>query len=268
MNHYVYKITNKLDGYYYIGVRSCICPPELDPYMGSGKLLMCQQEKLGMENFEKVILKLFDTRSEAMRYEAELVTPDVIKDHRSYNMALGGGSSLKTVGMGVMVSQMASRKRAKLPNIDDIGEYSLDVEGITENKAKPPVGITVKIPTTMPKQDYVVENLLEMHSGLSKYDGDTLGIIKEKKDQLKAEIEHIEQTREKEVSSLRELYNDVYNEVYTFGKRVAAYRRRSFQLTTPKGTLLFGDDSSPIRYLDGGYNLTILEPLTAPHEST
>ena len=39
MNHYVYEITNLVNGKKYIGKRSCSCSIEQDKYMGSGKIL-------------------------------------------------------------------------------------------------------------------------------------------------------------------------------------------------------------------------------------
>ena len=39
MNHYVYEITNLINGKKYIWKRSCKCSIEEDKYMGSGKLL-------------------------------------------------------------------------------------------------------------------------------------------------------------------------------------------------------------------------------------
>lgn len=39
MNHYVYEITNLINGKKYIGKRSCNCDIEKDKYMGSGNAI-------------------------------------------------------------------------------------------------------------------------------------------------------------------------------------------------------------------------------------
>src|SRR5574344_247572 len=58
-NHYIYKITNLINGKNYIGQR--ICPenkiPETDTkYMGSGIKIKNAEKKYGLDNFEKTIL--------------------------------------------------------------------------------------------------------------------------------------------------------------------------------------------------------------------
>lgn len=58
--------------------------------MGSGTRLKATYKKYGMENFEKEILKFFNTRKEASEYEAEMVTETLIKDDNCYNIKKGG----------------------------------------------------------------------------------------------------------------------------------------------------------------------------------
>ena len=58
MNHYVYEITNLVNGKKYIGKRSCKCPIEDDKYMGSGYALKKAFDKYGKENFIKKIRPL------------------------------------------------------------------------------------------------------------------------------------------------------------------------------------------------------------------
>lgn len=90
MNHYVYKITNKLNGKIYIGVRSCRCAIDEDPYMGSGKLLKEDMRSIGEENFTKEILHIVSTREEAMDIERKLVDKKFIDRNDTYNLIIGG----------------------------------------------------------------------------------------------------------------------------------------------------------------------------------
>ena len=60
MNHYVYEITNLINGKKYIGKRSCKCPIEEDKYMGSGIYLKKDIKKYGISNFSKKILAICD----------------------------------------------------------------------------------------------------------------------------------------------------------------------------------------------------------------
>ena len=67
----VYKITNNINGKFYIGKHQTT---DLnDGYMGSGKLLLQDISKYGKENFTKEILFIFETEEEMNTKEKELV---------------------------------------------------------------------------------------------------------------------------------------------------------------------------------------------------
>lgn len=86
--YYVYKIINKINQHEYIGFHST---NNLDDgYMGSGKLLPYVYAKYGIENFEKVILSMFNTKEEAEQYERQLVNIDYINRLDTYNISIGG----------------------------------------------------------------------------------------------------------------------------------------------------------------------------------
>ena len=86
--HYFYQITNLINGHFYYGIHST---NDLeDGYMGSGKRLNRAYKKYGIENFEKVILKYFDTRKECAKYEAEIVTEELVHNPSCYNVSCGG----------------------------------------------------------------------------------------------------------------------------------------------------------------------------------
>ena len=91
MNHYVYEITNLINGKKYIGKRSCKCSIEEDKYMGSGKLLKKAIDKYGKENFKKEILQTCE--NERMAYEWEKVYIEQVKAYGNpmyYNISMGG----------------------------------------------------------------------------------------------------------------------------------------------------------------------------------
>lgn len=89
MIYYVYKITNIINGKYYIGKRKNP-NPALDSYMGSGKLIKLAIKKYGRDSFKKEILAEFKTNKEAASYESNLVTRELIESGNCYNMHEGG----------------------------------------------------------------------------------------------------------------------------------------------------------------------------------
>lgn len=93
--HFVYKITNSINGKYYIGVHSTNVIE--DGYMGSGSLLRRDIKEHGINNFEREILHHFETRHEALQKEMEIVNFDFLRDEMTYNLVIGGAMGVRTV---------------------------------------------------------------------------------------------------------------------------------------------------------------------------
>lgn len=88
MFYTIYKITNQINGKFYIGSHKTV---DLnDNYMGSGKYLARSIEKHGIENFTKEILFIFDNPEEMYAKEAEIVNEDFLAEENTYNLKLGG----------------------------------------------------------------------------------------------------------------------------------------------------------------------------------
>jgi hypothetical protein len=95
MYHIVYKTTNNLNGYIYIGIHSTNNID--DGYIGSGVRFSKEVSKIGKEHFTREILHYYDTREEALNKEREIVNKDFVLREDTYNSAIGGKGG--TVGM-------------------------------------------------------------------------------------------------------------------------------------------------------------------------
>jgi predicted GIY-YIG superfamily endonuclease len=96
--HYVYLLENKVNGMYYIGVRSCKGTIWDDAYMGSSKH-MTQEDK---DNCNKIVLKRFDSRKDAVAYEVEMHDKfDVANNAMFYNKAKQTTTGFDTGGVKV-----------------------------------------------------------------------------------------------------------------------------------------------------------------------
>lgn len=88
MYFYVYKITNKINSKVYIGVHKT--SNLNDNYMGSGKIIKRAIQKYSLENFDKQILKFFESEKEMFDYERLIVNEDFVNSENTYNIKLGG----------------------------------------------------------------------------------------------------------------------------------------------------------------------------------
>lgn len=94
LHHYLYKITNLINGKIYIGIRTSKVEPHLDSYLGSGARLKKAKKKYGYKNFKKEILFLAETREELEQMERLIVDEEFVNDEMTYNLALGGNGGL------------------------------------------------------------------------------------------------------------------------------------------------------------------------------
>jgi len=96
MNHYVYEITNCVNGKKYIGKRSTNVDIDKDTYFGSGVLIKKAIKKYGISNFTKRIIKVCQTEEEAYSTEfEEIAKVKAYNNPNYYNIALGGKGGLK-----------------------------------------------------------------------------------------------------------------------------------------------------------------------------
>ena len=119
--NYFYKITNLLNGHYYYGIHST--DNMNDGYMGSGSRIKRAIKKYGIENFEKEVLKFFDTREELAEYEADVVTEELVHDNNCYNVSCGGDVT-KTIGTVSVIDKDGNKFRCDINDPKYIsGEY-------------------------------------------------------------------------------------------------------------------------------------------------
>ena len=107
MEFTIYKTINQINGKIYIGKHQTLDP--YDDYMGSGKQIRDAFKKYGKENFKKEVLFIFDSEEEMNAKEAELVTPDFIKEYTNYNMCPGGQGGWGYVNEFVMTSEILQK---------------------------------------------------------------------------------------------------------------------------------------------------------------
>lgn len=110
MFYLIYKITNVLDGKYYIGAHKT--SNKDDGYMGSGVMIKKAIEKYGVENFKKEILCECLSSSEMYAKEKELV---VLSEH-TYNLKEGGDGGFDYINSNEELRIAKNKKARKITN--------------------------------------------------------------------------------------------------------------------------------------------------------
>ncbi|UGO53297.1 putative homing nuclease [Klebsiella phage vB_KaeM_Nispero] len=87
MYYLIYKITNNVNGKYYVGAHKT--DDINDGYMGSGVLIKKAILKYGIENFTKEVIHYCESSEEMYLKESEIVTPEFLLGN-VYNLKLGG----------------------------------------------------------------------------------------------------------------------------------------------------------------------------------
>jgi hypothetical protein len=123
MYYVIYKITNQIDGKFYIGSHKT---KDLnDNYMGSGKYLKKAQEKYGIENFKKEILFVFDTADEMYKKEAEIVNEDFLTTENTYNLKIGGFGGWDYINTNEDLRKEKNKKARVNANITIMNKYGV-----------------------------------------------------------------------------------------------------------------------------------------------
>lgn len=116
--HYLYRITNKINGKYYHGIHSLPKDlgktPENDGYWGSGTEIVKAIREEGRENFTKEIVKTFSTRDELAEAEKDIVTIEEVRNPDCYNLTEGGDSNMEHLGWVVCRPKDAIDKVIKI----------------------------------------------------------------------------------------------------------------------------------------------------------
>lgn len=177
MNHLVYKITNEVNGRFYIGVHSTDNID--DGYLGSGVRIRNEINCYGVINFKREILANFPSRDEALKKEADLVTKETLKDILCLNLVAGGGgwpelkSNKKSNNKerGNIYRKNANPAQVKFiipfdekhkyrfsPNINAITEYKIyldNLKSVLENKNDNSQDMRIKISLFLANEKHV-----------------------------------------------------------------------------------------------------------------
>ena len=88
MFYTIYKITNKINGKFYIGKHQTHKVD--DYYYGSGKKICEAINKYGKDSFIKEILFIFDNPKDMDDKEKEIITEEFVSRRDTYNIGVGG----------------------------------------------------------------------------------------------------------------------------------------------------------------------------------
>jgi len=121
MFYIIYKITNQIDGKFYVGSHKT---KDLnDTYMGSGKYLQAAQKKYGIDNFVKEILHVFDNPDDMYAKEAEIVNEDFLVTQNTYNLKVGGFGGFDYINANPQKYLTEKRLSALMPRSEQLKRW-------------------------------------------------------------------------------------------------------------------------------------------------
>lgn len=136
-NHYIYLITNKINGKKYIGKRSCNCDINKDKYMGSGKLINRAKSKYGIENFTKTIIEICDTEEIAYEREKFWIREYEANNNKGfYNISAGGNGGNILINLSQEEKDKIYSKVRNTWKNKDKDEFIKKMTEINKNKWK------------------------------------------------------------------------------------------------------------------------------------
>jgi len=155
--HYIYLITNKVNGKTYIGQKSCprnVLPENDISYMGSGKLIKYALNKYGVENFNKDILAICDNLVTSNILEIEYIKLYRGIGKAEYNISDGGNG-------GYLGEEVANKMK------ETIRKHWLSPEGeITRQKIREARAEQVFTPEQEEKRREGVRRFWDSEEGL------------------------------------------------------------------------------------------------------
>ena len=123
MNHYVYEITNKVNGKKYIGKHSTELPFLKDDYYGSGVLMLKALSKYGRRNFSRRVIGQYETEQEALDAEfKEIEKVNAYDNPQYYNLCQGGNEGRKNKCFSIY------KYKGKRPMIFDVESYIAELK--------------------------------------------------------------------------------------------------------------------------------------------
>lgn len=178
MKHYVYKITNNVNGKIYVGVHSTT--DFNDGYMGSGKYIKMAIAKYGAHNFTKEQLFEFDQAEDAYLMERELVDHDFIKRSDTYNCDIGGsGGKNWTPELRKKMSEVQKKRfasgdsvwnKGKIMTPEILESMSKRMKGKLSGEKNPMYGVRVRDLMTEEQRIAHSQNISKANKGKVRTD--------------------------------------------------------------------------------------------------
>jgi hypothetical protein len=139
MNHYLYKIINRENGKFYIGVHSCKGDYYDSKYIGSG--CFRHDAKKNPDKYLRVLICQAESRKELLELETLFVTEELVADPMCYNLKAGGigGSQKGRIFSEEHKAKLSAANKGKSHSEETKAKLSAAQKGRTfsdEHKAK------------------------------------------------------------------------------------------------------------------------------------